>query len=229
MRLLQTLSVFSFAFVLPLVAAAPTLAEVKVSKSDAALPADALSEAVAARMQKTGYKVTDGEKTICEFWLCETWTAVPGFQPTATVLYPLEPGTLVGVIRLPSSGGSDFRQQELQAGVYTLRYGHQPQDGNHVGTSETLDFLLLSNATEDQAAAAVDAETLIQQSAMAAGSTHPAMMALRPAVTKLDKLPVMQRDEVHDWTSVRVAGVCVAGDKKSDQQLEFVVVGFADE
>ena len=203
-------------------------AEVTVSKVDTAAPADDLSEEVAATLQKTGYKVADGDKTICEFWLCETWTSTPGFQASPTVLYPIESGTLVGVLRFPE-GGSDFRQQQLEAGVYTMRYGRQPQDGNHIGTSDTLDFILLSKAEDDKDTAAMDALALNDQSALAAGSTHPAMMSLRPAPTDLETVPAVQHDEVHDWTSVRVAGTSVAGDKKSSLQLEFVVVGFAAE
>lgn len=225
MRKLLLLSLLSLAAVL--VAATPSLAEVKVAKLDQAPPADALAEGIVGKLAKTGYKITDGDKTICEFWLAETWTSTPGFTPSTTVLYPIEPGTLVGAIRFPD-GGHDFRDQELVAGVYTIRYARQPQDGNHIGTSDTLDFLLLSKPSDDQDPAPVDAMTLVDRSAMAAGSTHPAMMALRPAPDKVENPPVIHTDEARNWTSVRVVGTSQAGDAKTELQLEFVVVGHAE-
>ena len=44
---------------------------------------------------------------------------------------------------------TDFRGQEIKKGVYTLRYGQQPEDGNHIGTSELADFLLAIPAGVD--------------------------------------------------------------------------------
>ncbi len=228
MRLLQSFLATVTTLAVMLSISAPATAEVQISQHDQAPPADALSEAVIVRLQKTGYKVTDGDKVICEFWLCETWTCKPGFKPSTTILYPIQPGSLVGALRFPS-GGSDFRQQQLEAGVYTMRHAHQPQDGNHIGTSDTLDFILLCKAEDDQEVAALEATELVDRSSMAAGSTHPAMIALRPAVEKVEKLPAVRHDEANDWTSVRVAGTSVAGDQKSELQLEFVIVGYAAE
>ena len=44
-------------------------------------------------------------------------------------------GTLVGAIRV-GAAWTDIRGHGMKPGVYTLRYGQQPQDGNHVGTSD---------------------------------------------------------------------------------------------
>ncbi len=227
MRPFQILAGVSVCCCVIFAASSAAVAEVTVSKLEQA-PPDALSKEVAATLQKTGFKIADGDKTVCEFWLCETWDSTPNFQASTTVLYPIKPGTLMGAIRFPD-GGNDFRQQELEAGVYTMRYGRQPQDGNHIGTSDTLDFILLSTAADDTDPAAVEAQALIDQSALAANSTHPAMMSLRPAATDLETVPAVQHDDIHDWTSVRIAGTTAAGDEKKALQVEFVVVGFAAE
>ena len=115
-----------------------------------AVAAEELSPAIAKTLQSEGFKVIKGKsRTLCELWFSETWAAKSGFKPTNTVLYPFEVGQLVGVARYKSKG-TDFRGQEIPAGVYTIRYAQQPVDGNHVGTSDTLDFLLLLPADADK-------------------------------------------------------------------------------
>ena len=43
-------------------------------------------------------------------------------------------GTLVGALEFPTKF-TDFRKQELPAGVYTLRFAVQPDIGDHTGTA----------------------------------------------------------------------------------------------
>ena len=85
-------------------------------------------------------------------------------------------GQLIGALRVPEGTTfTDFRGQEIKPGVYTLRYGQQPQDGNHIGTSELADFLLALPAEADTELKPIaDADALSQKSAEAAGSTYSA-------------------------------------------------------
>jgi hypothetical protein len=139
------------AAVLLLMAGAACAADYRLETIKQAAPADDISPEIAAALAPTGFKVVQGEKrTLCEIWLAKTWTVTPGFQPSDSVLYPLAVGEFIGVLRFPRKG-SDFRGQEIAAGMYTLRYANQPVDGNHVGTSPTRDFLLLSPAKSEPA------------------------------------------------------------------------------
>src|SRR5688572_26818388 len=123
--------------------------EYRVQKLQEPLPADALSPEIAQMMNPAGLRVAKGEKAVVDLWLSKQWPAKAGFQPSTSVMYPLEVGSLVGVARYKNRGG-DFRNQEIPAGVYTIRYAQQPEDGNHVGTSDTRDFLLLIPAAADR-------------------------------------------------------------------------------
>ena len=115
-------------------------------------PPPGLASDVAARISPTGFKVFEGEKKlICEIWPAKTWAVKAGFTPSDTVLYPFEVGELIGVLRFTRKG-ADFRGQDITSGVYTLRYANQPVDGNHVGTFDTRDFLLMLPAKTDQSA-----------------------------------------------------------------------------
>ncbi len=189
-----------------------------------AAPPEGVSAEIAAQLSPSAFKVTSGSRTLCEIWLAKKWGVKPDFQSSATVLYPLKPGTLVGVLRFPRKA-HDFRDQEIASGAYTLRYGQQPVDGNHVGTFDTRDFLLMTPAADDASPEPIAEMDLFTHSAESAGSTHPAIMPLVKAAEG-DELPAMRHLEEQDWWTVRFAGDDGAGGKVV---LELIVVGIAAE
>lgn len=199
-------------------------ADYRVEPSKDDLPAAELSPQIAAEISTTGFKVMQGEKrTVCEVWPARHWTVKADFQPTEAVNYPFEVGQLMGVVRF-SRKSADFRGQEIAAGVYTLRYGNQPVDGNHVGTFETRDFLLLIPAGADQSPKPVAEMDLFKLSAQSAESSHPAIMPLVKA--EKGKSPAMRHLEGHDWWTLRLAG---ASSKGGNLEAELIVVGKAAE
>ncbi len=145
------------------------------------------------------------------------------FQKSETITYPLTPGSLVGVLRFVKRG-ADFRGQEIPSGIYTLRYADQPVDGNHVGTFETRDFLLMTPAKIDQSAAPVAEMDLFKNSAKAADSGHPAIMPLVQA--EAGDVPGLRHLEDQDWWTARFAAkVPKGGDAATGKlPLELIVV-----
>ncbi len=120
--------------------------------------------------------------------------------------------------------GSDFRDQDIGSGVYTLRYANQPVDGNHVGTFDTRDFLLMVPAKEDKSAGPIAQEALFKESADSAESSHPAIMPmLKPAG---EESPALRHVEERGWWALRMAGKDTSGKK---QVVEVIVVGKAAE
>lgn len=191
-------------------------------------PADDLGEEIVQQLGEDGFKVIRGKKrTVCEIWLCKSWPVAEGFAATSEVNYPFAPGQLIGVVRFKRKS-PDFRDQVLIRGVYTLRYGQQPVDGNHEGTSPTRDFLMLVSAEEDRAVAPPEMDKLVSLSSDAAGSNHPAMFCLQP-IAEADEIPQLRQEEDHDWTILQLSGQTKAGDATAAQQLDVVVVGVAPE
>lgn len=187
-------------------------------------PQDLVSAEVSALMQPSGYKVMKGPKrTACEVWFRKQVPIKEDFTPSSSVIYPLEVGELVGVIRFKRKT-TDFRDQEIPSGAYTLRYGLQPVDGNHVGTSATRDFLLLLPADADVSPERLTRENLIKLSNQAAGSKHPANLYLAKPATG-QQLPTLRHIEEPNWWALEVKLAAAAGDKKTDLPLELVVVG----
>lgn len=84
----------------------------------------------------------------------------------------LVPGSFLGVLRAPV-GTSDYRGQAIEAGSYGLRYFHQPSDGNHLGTSDSPDFLVLTSLTEEKSPDAVTSkEALLALAVPVSPSDH---------------------------------------------------------
>jgi hypothetical protein len=209
--------------------AAPAAAqEYHVAKIETAAPADELAPEIAALLQPTGFKLVKGEsRTVCEIWLCKEWPISADAKTTAEVIYPLMPGQLIGVARYPRKA-SDFRDQDIPAGVYTLRYGQQPVDGAHVGTSPTRDFLIASPAASDKSPAPLDYKALVAAGKETTGASHPAILSLQRPGQAAEPLSVREEAEL-EWTIVRFTGKTKAGDAVKDLALEAVLVGSAKE
>lgn len=143
---------------------------------------DGLAKSIAESLDAAGHRVAGPDGAVVEIWFRKDLAVKSGFSPTFEVKYPFKSGELIGSMRIPEkSDAKDFRGQEVKPGLYTLRYGQQPQDGNHIGTSALRDFLLAVPAKEDKKAAGIeDAAALSEKSAKSAGGTHPAIFSLLP-------------------------------------------------
>jgi hypothetical protein len=213
---------------LVLVAALPVAAqEHRVAKIDTAPPADAIAPTVASQIAATGFKVTKGSAVLLEMWPAKEWPLAEGAAAGGEVLYPLSPGQLIGVARYPNKA-SDFREQDIPAGTYIVRYGQQPVDGAHVGTSPTRDFLLLLPAAKDREAAPLDSKTLIETSKETTGTAHPAILSLQAAAADGEPLSIRD-DSERQLVIVRFVGKVRQGQATKDLPVELVVVGKATE
>ena len=199
----------------------------QVAKVDTPAPADTVAAEIASLLSPAGFKVSQGSRTVCEMWLTKEWPIAADAKTGGDVLYPLTPGQLVGVIRYPQKAG-DFRDQEVPAGTYVVRYGQQPVDGAHVGTSPTRDFFLLLPTAKDRTAAVLDYKTLTTTSKETTGATHPAILSLVKAAEGGQPLSVQEDADKH-WVIVRFAGKAKQGSAAKDLPVELVVVGKAAE
>lgn len=188
-----------------------------------------LSDEMSAMLPSEGFRVIRGSsRTVCEIWPCKEWETAADFKQTPERLYPFKPGQLIGFLHY-TRRGKDFRDQSISKGWYSLRYGLQPIDGNHVGTSPTRDFVLLIHAEDDKSPNPVAMEELIKLSTKAAGTAHPAMLCLQRTDKDSEKKPTMIHDEDKDWWILHFIGQAAAGGKTNDLPVNLVVAGHADE
>lgn len=141
-----------------------------------------VASAVAEHLGAKGHRINGPKRGLCDIWFAKNMDVKAGFQKTGTVNYPFNVGEFIGVMVVPRrSELTDFRGHEIESGTYTLRYCRQPQDGNHIGTSSTLDFLVALPAAEDQSPAPIeDTQKMMEKSAAVSGTTHPAIFTLLP-------------------------------------------------
>ena len=74
----------------------------------------------------------------------------------------------------------EIRGKAVKPGVYTLRYGLQPQNGDHLGISTFRDFVLLSPAALDRDPKALGFDGVVALSKEVIGTAHPASLSLDP-------------------------------------------------
>lgn len=135
-------------------------------------PAD-LAAGVASRLSPAA-KVTTGAATL-EIWLVQKLERSAEAAGWANV----ESGTLVGAMRV-SGDFKEIRGKAVKPGVYTLRYGLQPQNGDHLGISTFRDFVLLSPAALDKDPKVLGFDGVVALSKEVIGTAHPASLSLDP-------------------------------------------------
>lgn len=179
-------------------------------------PPASLAPAIKAELGPTGYRMVDGQgKPYADLWLRKaTPASSKPAGPSGTIQFPvLAEGVLIGAIRY-SSDGQDFRDQAINPGVYTVRYGLQPQNGAHLGKSPFRDYFLLLPAARDTSAEVLAKKPLDERSAEAAGTTHPACLELLAATepARSGEPKMAQDQEKSTWALVVPIPLAVKGE-----------------
>jgi hypothetical protein len=153
------------------------------------VPAD-FAAAVAAKIAPGGIRAAVRGNTLTFWWVKDlpmksspaSWSDVPE-------------GTLVGAVKIEKDF-RDTRGRVVKAGAYTLRYGIQPQNGDHLGVSPFREFLLLSPAKQDADPAPPSHDGLVDLSKQTIGGSHPAVWSLDPPVATDAALTVHANTEL---------------------------------
>ena len=185
-----------------------------------------LSPEIEKLINATGHQIQSEDGPVVELWMLKSLPIKANFKSSPSQLYPFTPGQLLGAMRVPKGAEyTDFRDQEIAPGVYTLRYGLQPEDGNHLGTSETYDFILALPAKHDTKAATIDDfYELSERSGKAAGSTHPAIFSLLDPAEAGKETKLEEDTANDDWVLTFTAKGNAKG-KAAALKVRLVVIG----
>jgi hypothetical protein len=197
---------------LAIVASLSTAAFAQQYKAEpAASPPGEIAPAMAAMLQKDGVRITSKGTAFCELWF-RTAKPPAGSSEDGASLPGIPVGTFLGAIRF-NGRASDRRGQSFKSGVYILRYGLIPINGDHQGAAPQRDFLVMSLAAEDKDPNATPKfEDLTAASEKASGTKHPAVLSFWKADN--DVLGLTQQGE--DW---------VLQIKLGDTTIAVIVVG----
>lgn len=180
----------------------------------AGAPPAEVAPAIAAVLQKTGTKITNSGATYCEIWFRTDKPSGPK-SSEENITLALPPGALLGVIRF-AGNGADRRGQTIKAGVYTLRYGIMPVNGDHQGAAPQRDFLLMTPAADDKDLNSTpNFEALVAMSRKASGTPHPAVLSCwKPDAPQ----PGFTKQNETDW---------VLQTKFDDTPIAIILIGVA--
>jgi len=173
-----------------------------------------LAAGVAARLAPAA-RVVVGDATL-EVWLVDKLELSAFAKASADPRWSgVESGTLVGAMRV-SGTFKEIRGKVVKPGVYTLRYGQQPQNGDHLGISLFREFLLISPAALDTDPKVLGFDGVVALSKEVIGTAHPASLSLDPPEDAPGTaLSTYQNDSGHDGVVLQIGslkfGLIVSG------------------
>lgn len=212
---LKRTSILALVAIVGIVArAAPTLAQAPTASAFTSAAPDDLAAPVKAALADAGARVTMGGTTL-EFWWVKS---LPMGEPGGPAWSKVAEGTLVGALRV-TGAFKEIRGKAVRPGTYTLRYGLQPQNGDHLGASPFREFLLVAPAAADGDAKANGHEGAIATAKKTTGTSHPASLSLDPPEATAAPLSPHISELGHDGVIFEIAtsggplrfGVIVAG------------------
>jgi len=194
-------------------------------------PPSSIAPEVQSALSGQGFRIQDGQgRNFAEVWLRK---AIPSSEkpsgPKGAVQFPfLADGELLGVLQFATEG-HDYRDQPIAKGIYTMRFGLQPVNGDHLGVSTFRDYVLLLPAAKDKSLALPTRKQLEERSAESAGTSHPAsfLMLMAPPGAK-PEATVVHDAEKNTWSVVLPLSLQVKGQAEPIiYSIQLVVVGVA--
>lgn len=195
--LMAGLSLAGILLAIPAVEGAEGQYSVRVVNAE---PPKELRPEVRASLVAKAHQVFDPSgKLLCEVWLVKSARAkaTPAQVQNGLTYQEVPQTTLLGAIRF-AEDSSDYRKQDVKAGVYTLRLAMQPQDGDHMGTAPHPEFCLLVSADLDDKPEVVEVKHLHDISARSLEGGHPGVLLLFPN-RKPDATPRMADHGMGHW------------------------------
>ncbi|PYJ82820.1 MAG: hypothetical protein DME22_17345 [Verrucomicrobia bacterium] len=187
-------------------------------------PPNQIGESIRKALQPKSVQLLNGDKPVFEFWFGSevSLKSKPGSADKA--LGSIHETTLLGAVSV-GNGQRDYKDNEIAAGVYTMRFGLQPQDGDHLGSAEYPYFAVLIPAKNDtQLDGIASFKAMTKASGKDTASGHPVVLSLRPISSDTGDFPKLN-EPVAEHNSVRVKVPAKAGEEKTGIAFELVYKG----
>ena len=201
-------------------------ADLSTKAIEKSAPPRELDESIRKLLQERSVQIVDGTKAVYEFWFVREVPITAKPASSAKALETLKQTTLLGAVFV-SKNARDYRDDDLAAAIYTLRFSLQPQDGNHLGTAEFPYFAVLIPAKIDTKPDGIkDYKAMVKASSKETSTDHPVIFSLFPKsvsdapATKLNQ-PAME----HKSFSVRIPAKLAGSEEKAEIAFELVVEG----
>jgi hypothetical protein len=154
-------------------------------------PPPDVDESIRALMDGGDLVILDGGRPVFEIWLRKEVPLKSKPDSSVNALRSLPENVLFGVIKAHRDG-MDYRGDTLFADTYTARFSLQPQDGNHLGTSDFPYFAALIPVKHDKSPDALDSYKAVTEASSRDNPTgHPFTLSLRPVAEDTAETPTL--------------------------------------
>lgn len=145
-----------------------------------AAPPDEVAAEFRDTLGKQSIQLMNGDKPVLEFWFRKDIPLTKKPDASTPGLAAIKEVTYLGVARVDERS-KDFRNDDIEKGVYTMRLGILPSDGNHLGTSPFPYMAILVPVKYDKTMDDIkDHDTLAEVSGQDTYAEHPNTMSLQP-------------------------------------------------
>jgi hypothetical protein len=194
----------------------------KLTVTSAKPPAE-IAEPIRAVLDEKVLRIETEDKATYEFWFRKELPLAEKPAGGTLGLTTMKEGAILGVARVAGEH-YDFRNEEIKPGVYTVRLGIQPEDGNHLGVAPTRTFALLIAAKQDKKLDAIDHDALMKAAATINAAKHPSNLNLQPVEKIEGEFPRLEERNGGEHKVVLLKLPAVVGDSKEKTMLTFALV-----
>lgn len=195
-----------------------------LKKTEKAPPAE-LAASIRDVLKPTALQLMEGEKPVFEFWFRESLPLKSTPESPIRPYSAIGETALIGAVLVHAEGQRDYKDNQIFKGLYTMRYGLQPQDGDHLGTADYPYFAVLIPAKYDTALDSLaQYRPMVKASGKDTPTGHPTVLSLRPVLEEPSETPqINEPAPEHQSLIIRLPGE--APDGKAEVLLELVFEG----
>ena len=188
-----------------------------------AKPPQPIAAPISAALDDQAISLSSDGKPFFEFWFRKPLPLAKAPGDGTLAIDTVAEGTLLGVLRIDQPR-RDFRDEDLPPGVYTLRLGIQPENGNHQGVAPTRTFALLIPAANDTKLDPIPHNELMKVSATINAAKHPSNLNLQPVDDVSGDFPRLdeKNDAQHKVLLLKLPAQ--VGDSHDQTTLSFALV-----
>jgi hypothetical protein len=178
-------------------------ADLKLDVADKQPPAE-VGDAIKKVLESRALQIVDDDKPVYQFWFRKDTPVKSKPDAGPKALDAMADVTLFGVATV-GSGQRDYKDSEIPPGTYTMRYSLQPQDGDHLGTSDYLYFAVLVPAKNDTELEGIKTyKAMVRASSKGSPAGHPLVLSLRPASGSGDSPTLTTPAPEHKAVTVKI-------------------------
>lgn len=196
--------------------------EVKLAVADAR-PPEEVAEPIRAALDSKVLRLSGDDKPFFEFWFRKQLPLEEKPADGTLGVNTIKEGAILGVVRV-SGERYDFRNEEIPSGVYIMRLGLQPEDGNHLGVAPTRTFAVLIPAKQDKRLEPVAHKELMKAASAVNAAKHPSNLNLQPVEKAEGEFPRLAEHSDGEHKVVLLKLPARAGAAGGEASLTFALV-----